>query len=676
MRHRGKAAYTLFEVLMVAALMALIVATLFKGSPRPAGVFEVESLAQSLAAELRSAASRAKIEDYPVAVVIPSGGGSAPHSQSFYFAEGPQARVTSVRSFSGDFPKAAVAAGLIYPDAVSTIDAPLDGGNGASFDLVTWLEGSSITSDYVICFTPSGQVVTNNLPVVNGSYKLLVGTDLRYQSGATPSGAGWALPSSPSYYRITECGSAKILSISSLGTVDVVPLDPNTGIVSKVEAGHQSAPVPPPSVPAVSVNTPQILAVEIYPEPVLTNLPPGIEAAVDIDHGELSLRVLAEDSDSERRLFCRWESDNGGPFSKADWHPMSWNSAATGPGLGAWESSVTWELPPGTADGDEFVLTAEVRDEANNTVSRQLGTTGRVLAIDPEVIVFKSNRENFPVLYQMTPEGGEVRQIGSNIYSHYDHVVSPDGTRVFYTKSNELYLTNVETGSELMLCPNSVGGIGKEPTGMTEDATRIFWSGVGPNIFTDFWLMTARMNGAGTVTPYVLNNDPGFGFSPNALYPSLSPDERKLAWMNGTTYRLRIGDWNPGGPPFLPGAPVATRTAGGGNVSSLVWSPVMETGPDRRRIFFQDGSGPNQDIYSLVIDYSTNESFNNDPPQRLTNFNSRMRGVWPSPDGDEIVFSSDHSGNYEIYRMNADGTGAIVNITNDPGNDESPSWGR
>lgn len=45
-------------------------------------------------------------------------------------------------------------------------------------------------------------------------------------------------------------------------------------------------------------------------------------------------------------------------------------------------------------------------------------------------------------------------------------------------------------------------------------------------------------------------------------------------------------------------------------------------------------------------------------------------GVAPA---DHIVFASDRSGNFEIYTMNADGSG-VVNLTNDPANDLFPAW--
>jgi Tol biopolymer transport system component len=44
-----------------------------------------------------------------------------------------------------------------------------------------------------------------------------------------------------------------------------------------------------------------------------------------------------------------------------------------------------------------------------------------------------------------------------------------------------------------------------------------------------------------------------------------------------------------------------------------------------------------------------------------------------SPDGTRIAFQSNRDGNYEIYVMNADGSG-VARLTNDPGQDGEPAW--
>jgi Tol biopolymer transport system component len=68
-------------------------------------------------------------------------------------------------------------------------------------------------------------------------------------------------------------------------------------------------------------------------------------------------------------------------------------------------------------------------------------------------------------------------------------------------------------------------------------------------------------------------------------------------------------------------------------------------------------------IYNTVS--KTEELFVDDP----------VKAAWPtwSPDGQQLLFASNRDGNWEIYRINRDGTG-LLNISNDPAWDGFPSW--
>jgi TolB protein len=44
-----------------------------------------------------------------------------------------------------------------------------------------------------------------------------------------------------------------------------------------------------------------------------------------------------------------------------------------------------------------------------------------------------------------------------------------------------------------------------------------------------------------------------------------------------------------------------------------------------------------------------------------------------SPDGERIAFSTDRDGNYEVYKMRADGSNP-TNLTNKPALDYEPTW--
>ena len=91
------------------------------------------------------------------------------------------------------------------------------------------------------------------------------------------------------------------------------------------------------------------------------------------------------------------------------------------------------------------------------------------------------------------------------------------------------------------------------------------------------------------------------------------------------------------------------------------------------RIAFTSSRDGNAEIYVMEADGRNQLNLTNHP-------GGDVNPAW-SPDGKRIVFMSDRDGhvnvrdspNYEIYVMNADG-GNQLNLTNDLGDDRSPSW--
>lgn len=85
--------------------------------------------------------------------------------------------------------------------------------------------------------------------------------------------------------------------------------------------------------------------------------------------------------------------------------------------------------------------------------------------------------------------------------------------------------------------------------------------------------------------------------------------------------------------------------------------------PDGSTIVFDSFRDGNYEIYKMNADGSNQV--------RLTNNPASDTSPHYSPDGSTIVFSSQRDGNPEIYKMNADGSNQ-VRLTNDPANQGSP----
>jgi len=94
--------------------------------------------------------------------------------------------------------------------------------------------------------------------------------------------------------------------------------------------------------------------------------------------------------------------------------------------------------------------------------------------------------------------------------------------------------------------------------------------------------------------------------------------------------------------------------------------PTIAADPvqDGRIVFVSDRDG-NWEIYVMNADGSGRTNLTNNP---AADYDS----TW-SPDGTKIAFISDRDGNWEIYVMNADGSGQ-TRLTNNPANDHGPTW--
>ena len=113
--------------------------------------------------------------------------------------------------------------------------------------------------------------------------------------------------------------------------------------------------------------------------------------------------------------------------------------------------------------------------------------------------------------------------------------------------------------------------------------------------------------------------------------------------------------------------PVTGRTTGDPTVvlDASVGATNTDVSPDGQSLLFY-AAGRQEDLF-----VSKNDGTNR---RRLTNDPARDRGPSWSPSGKKIAFFSDRSGSYEIWTINADGTG-LTQITNNAGaNRSTPIW--
>lgn len=138
------------------------------------------------------------------------------------------------------------------------------------------------------------------------------------------------------------------------------------------------------------------------------------------------------------------------------------------------------------------------------------------------------------------------------------------------------------------------------------------------------------------------------------------------AWAPGGSRRIAFTSTRNGGFDIFvmdQGAAIPQRiTNNPGEDSHPDWSP------DGRYIVFQSSRGGNFDLWVFDTDQNTLTQLTTDAPNETD-------PTW-SPDGREIAFVTNRHGpnNDEIYKMNADGSGAPVRLTNNTVEDGSPDW--
>ena len=109
--------------------------------------------------------------------------------------------------------------------------------------------------------------------------------------------------------------------------------------------------------------------------------------------------------------------------------------------------------------------------------------------------------------------------------------------------------------------------------------------------------------------------------------------------------------------PGLTGAPAETSTP--------TPTPGAGAGATAGRIAFGSDRNGNWEIYAMNADGSG--------VTRLTDHPARDGNPSWSPDGERIAFSSNRDGNWNIYVMNVDGSD-VTRLTDNPAGDGSPSW--
>ena len=249
---------------------------------------------------------------------------------------------------------------------------------------------------------------------------------------------------------------------------------------------------------------------------------------------------------------------------------------------------------------------------------------------------------------------------------------TPDGSRIAFERSSEIWVMNSDGTKETRLTNNAV--IDSNPTWSPDGSQIGFVSERDGDL--DIWAMKPVPEGP-TNTPQNLTDDSGSGaFDSDPSWSPYLPDgSTRIAFhRNGDVWTVNPADLTktqitnePTGSDSFPNwSPKGTRIVFQSNRNTAAF-PNPPTTPNP-----PPNAPGDQEIYTIK---TVPENTTTNEPRRLTDNTARDEAPAWSPEGSHIAFMSDRrDSNLEIWVMSTLSDDNAVRLTNNRGIDEYPDW--
>ena len=292
------------------------------------------------------------------------------------------------------------------------------------------------------------------------------------------------------------------------------------------------------------------------------------------------------------------------------------------------------------------------------------GTNGKI-AFD-SVPPGEADSEIFTLTYN---PGGPVQEdpdapLTSNTAQDSGVAWSPDGSKIAFERSSEIWVMNSDGTKQTRLTNNAI--IDSNPT-WSPDGSQLGFVSQRDGDF-DIWAMKPVPEGPANV-PQNLTDDSGSGaFDSDPSWSPYLPDgsTRVAFHRNGDVWTVDPAD--------LTKTQITTEPTGSDSFPN--WSPKGT------RIVFQSNrntaafpnTGNDQEVYTIK---AVAENTTTNEPRRLTDNTVRDESPAWSPEGSHIAFMSNRrDNNLEIWVMSTLSDDNAVRLTNNRGDDEYPDWQR
>lgn len=288
----------------------------------------------------------------------------------------------------------------------------------------------------------------------------------------------------------------------------------------------------------------------------------------------------------------------------------------------------------------------------------------------PGAIAFVSEREGFANfnVYRTNADGFGQTRLTDLPGLNFGPAWSADGSKIIFSNSpdigvqNDVYQMNADGSNETDLVDAA-----------SDDSSPVYSKSNNKFVFVgkrngnqlDIYLMTRGVDGQTTGLSRLTTSDA------DDSNPAISSDGKKIAFVSkrdgdSDIYAMRLA---PEGPRNVPVKLTRnTRPDPSGPPYMNDFSPDFS--PDGTRIVFASDRSGNFEVYRMK---ASPEGRLNKPVNLSKNAASDQHPSW-SPDGKKIAFSTNRDNNWEVYRMRATDGANQTNLTNNPALDFQPSW--